>query len=65
MTHGVYVVTGRRAYRGHPTGTEFVAKLEPRAEQRAIVRGDIVLIDRIETRLQPGSYTLPPDWETQ
>jgi hypothetical protein len=63
MTHGVYVVTGRRAYRGHPTGTEFVAKLDPRAEHRAITRGDIMLLDRLTPALIPGSYQLPEGWK--
>ena len=62
MTHGLYRVTGRRRYRGHEPGTEFVAKLAIGAERRAVHRGDIVVLDRLIPDLRPGSYTLPANW---
>lgn len=65
MTHGVYRVIGRRRYRGHDPGTEFTARIPRGAEQRAIQRGDIALVDRIEPDLLPGSYTLPADWQSE
>lgn len=61
-TVGVYKVVGRRAYRGHEHGTVFQARIDRAAEQRAIQRGDILLLDRLEPDLQPGSWKLPRDW---
>jgi hypothetical protein len=63
VTHGLYRVTGNRLYRGHEPGTEFVARLEQRAESRAIARGDLELVDRLEPNIREGSYTLPDGWE--
>lgn len=62
MTHGVYLVCGRRKYRGHEPGTQFEAILSRQVEQRAIRRGDIELIERITPVLAPGSYQLPNGW---
>jgi hypothetical protein len=59
---GVYLVGSRRGYRGHTPGTRFVATLDPRAEARAIGRGDIVKLESITPSLRPGSYTLPAGW---
>lgn len=59
MTAGLYQVVGSRCYRGHQPGTSFEAKLDPRAEARAIGRGDIVLVERVSLTVQPGSYKLP------
>lgn len=61
---GIYRVSGTRNYRGHPTGSEFMAKLDPLAEQRAIGRGDIVLIDRVTPELPP-TFSLPRGWITE
>lgn len=58
----LYLVTGRRAYRGHFPGAAFEALLEPAAEQRAIERGDIELLERSIPTLRPGSWTLPTGW---
>lgn len=63
MTHGVYKVTGKRRYRGHATGAVFIARLGRHAERRAVERGDIEVLDRIEPDLEPGSYALPAQWE--
>lgn len=63
MRHGVYVVTGQREYRGHPTGSRFTARLDPRAEQRAIQRGDIQLV--VYADPEPGPYTFPTGWLPQ
>lgn len=60
MIWGEYEVTGPREYRGHPHGTTFVARLDPGAEQRAVARGDIRVVSRIEPALVPGSFQLPP-----
>lgn len=59
MTMGEYEVVGHRKYRGHETGEVFEARLDPGAEARAIARGSIRLIKRVEATLQPGSYRLP------
>lgn len=56
--YGVYLVTGRRQYRGHEPGATFEAALDPSAEQRAVARGDITLLERVTPTLTPGSYTL-------
>jgi hypothetical protein len=58
----VYKVVGARRYRSHRPGDLFEALLDPRAEARAIGRGDIAVIDRTVPALQPGSYTFPPGW---
>jgi hypothetical protein len=60
--YGLYKVCGRRKYRGHDPGSLFEAVLQPLAEARAIRRGDIILLERITPRVQPGSYQLPRDW---
>jgi len=60
---GLYRVIGERRNRGHEPGTEFSARLNAMAEARAVRRGDIELVDRIEPMLRPGSYTLPDGWE--
>lgn len=65
MNGGLYEVTGRRQYRGHPIGGRFVARLDPRAEARAVARGDIRKLQTVTPSLQPGSYTFPPGWLNQ
>lgn len=60
--YGQFLVTGKRPYRDHPPGTEFVARLERNAKHRAIARGDIRLIRLVEPSLQPGSFTYPRGW---
>lgn len=61
-SYAVYKVTGKRAYRGHKPGDTFEARLDPAAEARAVQRGDIVALERIEITLVKGSYALPKDW---
>ena len=58
----VYKVTGERAYRGHQPGVIFEANLDPATEQRAVNRNNILVIERTNPGLQPGSWTLPRDW---
>lgn len=65
MLIGIYRVSGSRAYRGHAPGTEFGASLKPLAEARAIARGAIELLDRIEPTIAPGSFRLPRNWTTK
>jgi len=60
---GLYRVRGNRRYRGHEPGTEFSARLAPAAEARALARGDLELLDRLEPKIRDGSYTLPDGWE--
>ncbi len=62
MTHKRYRVTGKRKYRWHQPGTVFEAQLEPLAEQRAIERGSIAIIEVVQPGLENGSYALPEDW---
>lgn len=57
---GVYRVSGRRAFRGHEQGEEFVAELEPAHERRAIYRGSIERLGTVV--LQPENYTFPEGW---
>lgn len=61
MTHARYLVSGTRAYRGHRAGSTFTARLDRLAEQRAIDRGDITLIERLIPRL-PDTFSLPRGW---
>jgi hypothetical protein len=58
----IYRVVGTRRFRGHEPGTEFSARLEPLAVNRAIRRGAIELVEKIEPCLRRGSYTLPDGW---
>lgn len=60
----VYRVIGLTRYRDHRPGSTFEAELDPSAEQRAIARGSIALVDRATTAIQPGSYTLPTGWQS-
>lgn len=62
MTHGRYLVTGNREYRGHQPGTIFEAALAPGPERRAVERGAIQLLERITPSIEPGSYELPEPW---
>ncbi len=62
MTHKRYLVTGKRQYRWHKTGSTFEAQLDPLAEQRAIERGSIRVLEIVQPDLQYGSYQLPEDW---
>jgi hypothetical protein len=59
---GRYEVVGSRRYRGHEPGMVFEATLDPLAEQRAINRGSIRLIERLEADLPPNKYRLPAGW---
>jgi hypothetical protein len=62
VVHGIWKVVGKRAYRGHHPGEEFDASLEAGAATRAIGRGDIVLLDKFEPAIPPGSFHLPEGW---
>jgi hypothetical protein len=57
---GLYRVVGTRDYRGHPQGTEFPARLDPRAARRAIQRGSIAYLG--PTVLEPQRFTFPHGW---
>ncbi len=63
--YGEYLVTGKRAYRGHEPGTVFEAQLDKLPEARAIQRGDIRVLRRFTPSVEPGSYRLPDDWPPQ
>ena len=56
---GRYRVLGTRAYRDHEPGVEFVAFLDPGPEGRAIRRGSIKLLERIEVTVGSVPHTLP------
>ena len=62
MTHKRYLVTGTRQYRWHKPGTTFEARLDPDAEQRAVERGNIRVLEVIQPSVQNGSYEIPNDW---
>ncbi len=64
MTHKRYLVTGKRQYRWHKPGATFEAQLDPLAEQRAIERGSIRVLEIVKPGLMNGSYHLPQDWPT-
>lgn len=56
---GRYEVTGDTAYRGHPPGTVFVARLDVLAARRAIERGQLRLHGLAIDELEPGKIRLP------
>lgn len=56
---GRYEVVGSRTYRGHEPGTVFEAVLERQAETRALNRGNIRLLERVEIGVESGSFALP------
>lgn len=58
----VYRVAGQHAYREHIPGAVFEATLDEDAEARAIRRGDIEILERSVTTIQPGSFRLPDGW---
>lgn len=60
-----YEVVGRRIVRGHRPGETFQAEFGPHAEARAIARGDIRLIRRLNPSIQPGTFSLPDGWLTE
>lgn len=62
-TLGVYTVVGNREYRGHPPGETFEAFIPSGPEQRAVDRGDIVLLRRVEPTL-PARWALPDGWSS-
>lgn len=64
MKASLYEVTGKRSVRGHEPGSTFEAVLDPAAERRAMLRGDIRRIRRVTPALRPGSYTFPHGWLT-
>jgi hypothetical protein len=57
--YGRWRVVGTRAYRDHPPGTEFVAVLDSAAAARAVRRGTIALVERIEFGLHSARWVLP------
>lgn len=61
---GRYRVTGRHDYRGNKPGQEFIARLDRQAEGRAVLRGDIALLERVSPEL-PARWGLPDGWSTE
>lgn len=57
---GVYRVVDKRDYRGHSTGTEFIARIDPRPEHRAVNRGSIIKL--ATTTPRPENFTYPDGW---
>jgi hypothetical protein len=62
---GIYQVVGRLPFRGHKPGDRFTAKLDPKAERRAVDRGNIVLLERVIPSIQQRTFTLPTGWAQQ
>lgn len=62
LVTGLYKVIDKRDFRGHPQGTEFVARLDANQERRALGRGAITLLARVTPALEPGTYTFPDGW---
>jgi hypothetical protein len=64
VIHGLWRVSGRRAYRGHEPGSEpFEASLNESVAARAINRGDIELLEEFLPAL-PAEFCLPEGWIT-
>jgi hypothetical protein len=57
--YGLWRVIGKRAYRDHAPGSEFVAVLDAHAAGRAVRRGSIELVERIEFGLHSARWVLP------
>lgn len=60
-----YEVLRRDGYRGHELGSRFEAILDPNAERRALIRGDIRVVARTTPSVQPGSFAFPDGWLQQ
>ena len=60
---GRYRVVGAREYRGHAPGEVFIANIDRNAMRRAVDRGDILLVERVEPEL-PARWGLPDGWTT-
>ncbi len=61
MEFARYKVMGRRQYRGHQPGEVFEGRFDA-AIERAIHRGNIVVLEAFDPDLEEGSFTLPEDW---
>ena len=59
-----YRVIGQHAYLGHQPGSVFSATIQPAAEQRALARGNIEVLDATPPGLIPGSYRPPDGWDS-
>jgi hypothetical protein len=60
----LYLVTGNRSvFGGQKPGSTFEALIERDAEERAVRRGDIRVLERSTPALRPGSYRLPAGWK--
>lgn len=59
---GLYLVTGKRLYRGHEPGTKFVANLARGDARHSLARGDIRLLRRVVPALDPERFTFPEGW---
>jgi hypothetical protein len=59
---GVYEVIGTRSYMEHKPGERFEARLDRNAEARAVERGSIRLLRRVEEDLPAHKYRLPTGW---
>jgi hypothetical protein len=60
--YGRYRVIGLRAYRGHQPGDVFEAVIDPAAEQRAIQRRNIELLERVIPTIDAALITFPEGW---
>lgn len=61
MVSGAWLVVGKRAYRGHDPGTEFEASIPAAPAKRALVRGDIRLLEEF-VPAPPAEHQLPEGW---
>jgi len=61
----LYLVTGTRTvFGGQKPGQTFEALIEQGAEERAVARGDIRVLERGKPELRPGSFVLPAGWKS-
>ena len=60
---GRYRVIGRLAFSGYEPGQVFTTVLDPGVERRAMLRGNIQLLERVNPTL-PDGYKLPAERST-
>ena len=63
MKHYLFEVVGKREYRGHRPGEQFITRMDP-ALERALERPNVVIVAVIDPKIQEGQYGLPQDWPT-
>ena len=60
----LYLVTGRLPFRGYLPGETFEALIERDAEERAVARGNVRVLERGTPQIRPDSFVLPVGWQS-